>query len=281
MDKRCKVCGANVSSKAKFCQSCGSSEFIMDNNDQTIVLNEINSPYWQAPVPQKRPKKSNKGLIIAIIVVVLLVLAGIGSIAEKVFQSQGYGQRSDTILGSDFDNSDNVSPENNYIQSSDVEYTKGEFDGTTYINEWADIKLVLPAGFSNADSSTYSAAENSTTDCGVYFMADDTMSLIYICYEKLPTFPEYDEESYLDSAMNAMESQAPAGITYETTGVYTTTTIAGYAYASVECEFNNGYGDFVQSIYVRKIDNHMVFISAIGVSADTNNNLVKTITTVN
>lgn len=147
----------------------------------------------------------------------------------------------------------------------------------TYVNEWADIKLALPVGFSDADSFTYSAAESLNTECGAYFMADDTMSLMYICYEKLPTFPIYDEEDYLDSAMNVLKNQT--GITCEVDDVYSTTNIAGYAYVTAECNINNGYGNFVQSIYVRKIDGYMVFISAISNSADSNNVLVNNIST--
>ena len=54
-----------------------------------------------------------------------------------------------------------------------------------------------------------------------------------------------------------------------------------YAYATAECNFNNGYGDFVQSVYVRKIDGYMVFISAISNSADSNDVLVNNITKAN
>ena len=139
----------------------------------------------------------------------------------------------------------------------------------------------MPAGFQNADSETYSASENSTTECGVYLMAEDSMSIIYIVYEKLPTFPVYDEEDYLDAVVNTLKDP-PAGITYETTGItYTTKNIAGYAYAKADFKFNNGYGDFVQSGYARKQDDYMIFVCAIGTSAEANDALVNIISKAN
>lgn len=314
MGKQCKICGAIVPDNAKFCQKCGGNEFVttVADDEQTGLLNENSNPYqsaqpqsqvptytqtqynqsngfnsqqtWQQPqVPLNQPKKKKTGMIIGIVAAGLIVLAGIGLVAEKVLQEQGYGNDDD-----DYNGGYNFSLDDDYSNDSDdtssesinnIEYTKGTFDGVTYVNEWADIKLSLPEGFSNADSATYSAAESSNTECGAYFMADDTMSLIYICYEKLPSFPVYDEEDYLDSAMNSLKNIS--GVTYEVDDVYSTTNIAGYAYATAECNFNNGYGDFVQSVYVRKIDGYMVFISAISNSADSNDVLVNNITKAN
>lgn len=60
---------------------------------------------YQQPAPVQQPKKKNKGLIIGIVAGVLVVLAAIGSIAQKAFQNQGYGN-GDQPSGS---NSGNVS----------------------------------------------------------------------------------------------------------------------------------------------------------------------------
>lgn len=315
MNKQCKACGSDVPTEARFCQVCGSSQFVIEDDEQTGILTD--NPYqpvqnqntnnqiynqqpvntqpayqqpWQPPVPQNQPKKKKTGLIIAIVAAVLVVLAGIGMVAEKVFQEQGYGYyEDDGDSGYDFNIGGNNSSSNNDDNSSSsnddiaeaIKYTKGSFDGTTYINDWADIKMVMPAGFQNADSETYSASENSTTECGVYLMAEDSMSIIYIVYEKLPTFPVYDEEDYLDAVVNTLKDP-PAGITYETTGItYTTKNIAGYAYAKADFKFNNGYGDFVQSGYARKQDDYMIFVCAIGTSAEANDALVNIISKAN
>ena len=301
--KICKACGTDVPSEARFCHVCGNSDFIVDNQQQAVnnsnngnhnpptcnhnqytQQNSFNQVGWQPPVPQNQPKKKNTGVIVGIVAAVLIVLAGIGVVAEKALQNQGYGGTEEFDWDEDYDFSiddtsdfltDSGSPE----EPDEIEYTKGTFDGTVYVNAWADIKFTLPEGFSNADSTTYAAAESSNTDCGMYFMSDDTMGLVYICYEELPAIPVYDEENYLDVAMDNLKNQTQ--INYQTTDIYTTSNIAGYAYTSTECKFNNGYGEFVQNIYVRKIDNRMIFIAAIGVSADANNDLIKTITKAN
>lgn len=312
MQKYCSKCNCEVEENARFCSNCGSSEFKSIDPEATTVLNDnmgyqpqtsYNQPDYstqqpQAPVysqqqvpqfqqqmpfqPPVSPKKKGlKGWQIALIVVGVFALAGIGFIAEKVFQQQGYGDSKKPQSSYVDEDNNTFVDDNDNTSESEIEYTKGTLsDDGIYTNEWADIKFIMPDGFSNADSSTYSAAENSTTDCGMYFMADDTMSLVYICYEKLPSFPKYDEESYLDSAMKSVETQTPDGITYETTDRYTTHTIAGYKYTKAECSLNNGYGDFANSFYVRKQGDYMILISAISTSHASNDDLVSKITKV-
>lgn len=283
--KQCKVCGANVPDEARFCQTCGNSEFYM-NNPQLANVNPVNTSQpaygqnqynqqsmpnqqWQQPMPQNQPKKKNVGLIIGVVAAVLIVLAGIDAAAEKLFQEQGYGVYDDA--GDDFNAS-------NDVISNSKAYTEGTFDGAVYTNEWADIQFALPEGFSDADAATYSAAENANTDCGLYFIADDTMGLIYVCFEKLPAFPTYDEESYMDVLMDSLSSLTQ--LTYTVPDTYTTATVGGYAYTKAECELNNGYGDFSNTIYVRKLDDYMIVISTVGISPEANATLVKGITGV-
>ena len=287
MNKQCKACGSNVPADARFCQVCGGAEFITNNvptNQPVYNQNQYNqqppiNQTWQPPVPQNQPKKKKTGLIIGIVAAVLIVLAVIGMVAEKAFQDQGYGDNTGNNgdygynIGESNGTTDNTSSEN----EEKLYYSKGNFDGSIYENKWADIKFALPEGFSDADTATYMAAENSNTECGMYFMSDDTMGLIYICYEKLPTFPVYDEEEYLDSAMKSLENVS--GVTYKIPDTYSTATIGGYAYAKAECEFNNGNGDFANTFYVRKLDNYMIVISAIGVNSGYNDALVANITT--
>lgn len=287
MNKQCKACGSNVPADARFCQACGGAEFITNNvptNQPAYNQNQYNQQHpvnqtWQPPVPQNQPKKKKTGLIIGIVAAVLIVLAVIGMVAEKAFQDQGYGDNTGNNGDYSFNIGESDSTTNNNSQETPEKlyYSKGNFDGSIYENKWADIKFALPEGFSDADTATYMAAENSNTECGMYFMADDTMGLIYICYEKLPTFPVYDEEEYLDSAMKSLENVS--GVTYKIPNTYSTTTIGGYAYAKAECEFNNGNGDFANTFYVRKLDNYMIVISAIGVNSGYNDALVANITT--
>ena len=316
MQKYCSKCNCEVEENARFCPMCGSPEFTSVDSEATTVLNEnmgyppqphynqpdysaqqpsqpqtsVNSqqvPQFQQAVPFQPPvaqkKKGLKGWQIALIVVGVIAFAGIASIVVKVFRQQGYGDspKPQTSYFSEDNGNNSVEDNGDNFAASKIEYTKGTLsDDGIYTNAWADIKFVMPEGFSNADSSTYSNAEDSTTDCGMYFIADDTMSLVCILYEKLPDFPKYDEESYLDAVMESIETQMPTGIKYETTDRYTTQTIAGYAYAKAECNFNNGYGDFVQSFYVRKQGDYMIAIYAMGMSYASNDDLVSRITKV-
>ncbi len=228
---------------------------------QNVAYNQQNGQYAQQQYNQQnKPKKKKTGLIVALVILAVLVMAGIGKGAEILFRSQGFGL---------------------YDGLEDLEYTKGSFDGTVYTNEWADIKLKLPDGFSNADSATYATAEDVNLECGVYFTSDDGMSIFYVCYEKMPSVPDYDEEEYMDIVLNNVKEELEeAGLSYQLATRYTTETVAGYTYTKAENSFNNGYGDFVQTIYVRKIGNYMVFICAIGTSAESNDTLIKSITTV-
>ena len=284
--KRCNKCGTMVEMQDKFCNSCGGSDFIAINqpsqqntdynaNQPVHNQNQVQSQYQVQPQyqyvqqPPMPPKQSKKGVIIGFVAAGLIVLAGIGFFAEKYFQSQGYGD------GSSSENKPKVTISN--PEKSDVEYTKGEFDGSVYVNEWADIKMELPDDFSNADSSLYASTENSVTECGAYFIADDTMSLMYIAYEKLPT-SSYTEKLYLDAVLLQLKNVTE--VEYTVPDTYTTANIGGYTYVVAECPVKNDYGNFVNTIYVRKLDDYIICISAVGVSADSNADLVGKITTV-
>lgn len=186
----------------------------------------------------------------------------------------------DTYSKENYENSSVNSNNNDYTEeiTEKIYYSEGTFDGSVYENKWADIKFEMPEGFSNADLADYSSVENASTECGMYFIADDTMSLIYICYEKLPSSPVYDEEEYLDAAMKLLKNAS--GVTYTIPNTYSTTTIGGYTYTKADCGFNNGNGDFLNTFYVRKLDGYMICISAIGVNSASNDALVSNITTV-
>ncbi|MBQ1187165.1 MAG: hypothetical protein IIX54_05720 [Clostridia bacterium] len=360
MEKQCKSCGTMAPMDDRFCQVCGSSDFIMpnlpvnedmfesttvlnDNFENTTVLNDNfaqqqnneqqanpdfqqmfgslwqqsanqgsqqpNGQNWQQPTGQNwqqpeqnwqqpagqnwqqpvqpPPKKKNTGLVIGIIAGVVILLAIIGSIAEKALQSADYGN--DSNLDYDYsynDNSDDAygfdsyssEDTSSYVEEK-IEYTKGGFDGSVYVNDWADIKLNLPQGFSNADAATYAAGENDSTDCGAYFVADDTLSAIYICYEKLPIFPSYSESEYLDAVMNSLEGVTE--ITYQTTSTYSSINIGGYTYTKGATTFVNNYGTFCHNFYVRKIDNYAVVISVMAVSDSAADALANQVTRVN
>ncbi len=216
-------------------------------------------------------KFNQKLLIIFVLVYVLCSLAACGE--KSNISSYDYSE-------SNSNNESNVNSSDSSEEAPEkIYYSKGTFDGSVYINEWANIKFELPEGFSDADSATYNSAESLHTECGMYFIADDTTGLIYISFEKLPVFPVYDEEEYLDVAMKSLQNSSGDGVTYKTPDTYTTANIGGYTYAKSECAFNNSNGDFANTFYVRKLDNYMIVISAVGVDFSSNDALVNCITT--
>lgn len=267
ISEKCKSCGADAPLEAKFCPMCGCSDFTGNDAvfDQSgydagsdVPQPATESQMWQPAAPETPLKKKKTGLIIGIVAASLVVLVGIFLVVGKILQSSG--------------------SEVYYDSSVKTDYTKGTFDGSVYTNEWADIKFELPAGFVDADASTYATAESETTECGAYFTANDSMSIICIYYEKSPTVPVYDEETYLDASMKSFESVS--GITYKIPDKYSSSTVGGHEYMKAEIEFNNGYGNFLNSIYVRKLDNYMICISAIGIDSESISALVNKIKNV-
>lgn len=284
MNKRCKNCGANVPDNAKFCQVCRGSDFVADTSEQQQMNNDkivsAQSGYyqnqysqqppigqiWQPPVPQNKPKKK-AGLIVGIVAAVLVVLAVIGIVSENLIKSKDSGYY-DSGIGT-INDSENSDSEN---------YTKGEFDGAVYVNEWANIKLSIPEGFSDADSSQYSIVENSTIDCGIYFISDDRTSAIYVCYEKLPSYYTYNENKYLDAAIKALDTVS--GITYSAPDAYSEITVAGTSYTKAEYKLNNSYMTLVNTVCVRKLGDRMVSICVMSPTSEKNAELIDGITKV-
>lgn len=157
-------------------------------------------------------------------------------------------------------------------------YTKGTFDGSVYVNDWANIKLALPEGFSNASQDLYSASENENTDCGLYFMANDGTSFIFANFEDMTAYDKtYDEKDLLDQfIVTAKEMYAQMDLTFSYSDKYTVVNIAGEDYLTLDAELNGMTFKF----HVRRIENYMVEISAYGVDNATCEKLVSSITSI-
>lgn len=228
---------------------------------------------WQPSVSPNQPKKkSKKGLIIGISVgaaVVVLTIIGI-IVVGIITESNSY----DDYYDDDYYYEDYADDE------PIVEYTEGYFDGSVYTNEWADIELALPVGFSNGSEEEYANYKNSTTDCGLLFTSDTEITTLAICFEKLPSYPIYDEESYLDQGTENADSNS-YGVTFTPKGDYSFFTIGGQVYTKAVYTVDNGYNTYEQCVYVRKIDNYMIGISLLGTSETENDEIVEQITQIN
>ena len=212
----------------------------------------------QPPVPPVPRKKTNVGAIIGIVLgaIVLLVVIGIfaGSLLLNKEPSGDYGVNGEVTA-----------------EESDYAYTTGTFDGTEYVNLWADIRLPLPAGFSNADAETYNGLESDTVDAGVYYVSDTETRFIYICYEEIPSF--YDEEDYLDSAMKQLVDMN-TDLIITPAEAYYPVEINGKTYLSADFSMDNGFSQYVQSTYVRKLDGRIIGICILGETTEKNEELL-------
>lgn len=274
--KKCSNCGKMVNDADRFCQYCGSSNFDSEQIDRSFyetTIESSNNPmynnngypaYNQQPMGSSQPPKNKKNLGIAIALIILIFfLVGMGFLLGRTSQNND-SQGSNTKTSED---------------APKVEYTKGTFDGTTYINEWANIKLTLPEGFSNADSEYYTSSENETTDCGFFMASDTSYGSLVISFEKLPAIPKIDEEEYLDIVMDQLAQTTD--IAYEVTDNYTTKTIANQTYLTANCPVKNGDIDLVQTYCIRKIDNTMVAIIVTGFYTEENNKMLENIEAYN
>lgn len=316
MNKQCKKCGAIVPNEYAFCNNCGSSEFIVAEAQPQVNVaqpqpNQYNAgqpygyqqmptdqPYqpvapqnpqptqpYQAPQMPQQPKKKKTGLIVGIIIALvigaiifgIIGLAVIGACVAR--EETATGSVNSEVIGNVDDYADE-SKDNKYesTDKKEVSYTKGTFDGKEYVNEWADIKFVLPEGYENGDSSLYTASENENTECGGYFISKEKGSFIYFAFEKMPQFSFVDEEEYIDIAMQNYSKSFGSSCEVSKTSYRT---IAGNAYAKVSCEFTSSGQKFVNDLYVRKIDGYMVVVSAISLDSATNEVLVSKITKAN
>ncbi|MBR6780775.1 MAG: hypothetical protein IKM24_07155, partial [Clostridia bacterium] len=236
--------------------------------------------FAQPPAPKKKRMRWWQ-----ILIIVLCCLVVLGSVGTGIMFAMD--DNSDVVDNDDYYFDENYTFDTSFTDEADtqevteagVPYTKGVLADGVYVNEWANIKMTVPADFVNADSETYASSENAVTDCGLYLMSNDTMRLIYFCYEKLPTFSSYDEEKYLDAAMKALKDVEEIEFR-QISDTYKTTEIAGETYLTTDVIFDNGYGEFLQSVYVRKLGNYMIFICAISQDAEANAAMVNAITPI-
>lgn len=179
MLKICKRCEKEVFNDEKICPFCGQSDFIVidledksnstrqtvNQSRQTVndyyknqekqTTQSTNDNYAEQSTSHiKNTYKKSEGskkatIIIVVLVLIVNIIALIGSLISE--------QDSE-----DTKNSLNSGKEN-YSESSEgssgssevmIPYSKGKFDGTIYINEWADIMFTMPEGFSESEQES-------------------------------------------------------------------------------------------------------------------------------
>lgn len=282
--KVCYNCNNTLEDSAQFCDKCGAR--LVDQNPtptghyQQPVNNTPNGYYQQPvnnanytqqayqPVSPKQPKKKNTGLIVGIVAAALVVLAIIGSSAEKAFQEQGYGSSNVDDTPS-YTFADIIAPsinteatESQEDTTDAVSYTTGTFADGVYINEWANLRYDAGSIWTDGCADEYASYEGDpNTECGVILNDSTNGRQFVICFEKLTGVNVLiDEDTYLDAATSGLKDQyASMSLTCEMSDYYDTT-IAGEKYRTVRMSFEET--TMVQDFHVRKLDGYIVFIAA-------------------
>lgn len=165
----------------------------------------------------------------------------------------------------------------------------GEFDGKTYINQYAGIKYVLPDGFSHMES----ADEDSIISAGKTFASeheDEYISFTVINYSILGT--SFDKEAALQSGIASsvalsekklneyIESNSTYKNWYEVKTVYDDLVIAGdeYTVSHTTLDFKDSDTSVIgYSQFVCYKDDYVVMILVASGSEDENLRLIKSI----
>jgi len=142
-------------------------------------------------------------------------------------------------------------------------FGKGTLNGTTYINNWANLKFDFYGGFENGDSSAYSSCESAkNTYCGLIAIDNANKKQLNIIFEELTgtntsvTVEEYIEviTGVLDENYKSMNTPYEFGETFNQT-------IANENYRSFIVTFSEL--NYIQHISVRKLDNYIILITTI------------------
>lgn len=266
--KVCSKCGNVIEDNAMFCGKCGNRLEVQSQQSQYTYV--PNQPQYQPTPMQQPPKKKNTGLIIGIVAAVVIVLAAIGSIAEKVFQKQGYGQPSGNYTPSDdyvdddeyADNDDDTNDDSltNDNPTGVKTYNKGSVVDGWYVNEWANLRVDTSGSWTDGSAEEYASYDGTANlECGVILNDKAAQKQLVICFEKL-NGPSalLSEDGYLDAFVTDLkQTYANANLTC-TASDYYDTTIAGQTCRTVKITFDGM--STVQVVHVRKQDGYVIIV---------------------
>lgn len=138
---------------------------------------------------------------------------------------------------------------------------KGTVSGNVYTNEWADLQLMIPDGFSDLGEEYYESGDEAT-EISLCVTSDDFVSSVIVICEKLPIVQDYSEDEYLDVVTQQVMTQNVDFGVEQLYDDYSTTIVAERGYTTAFLS----WGGVVQGYFVRKLDNYMV---AICITAET------------
>lgn len=245
----CGKCGAQLPDNAEFCGNCGTKQ------------NTVNG--------QANMKKTNKWRIIGIVAAVLLVPNIIGMTVENLLQntSDSDNKTSITETENDIDYNSHFDEEKEDEQKEDEkEYKKGTFTATTYESEFIGIRYTAPDGWALAtESELQQIPSNASTTTEMQTLNSLDGSNIMILVEKMST-SNFTMDMYIYSLKSSLQSNGQVTITdIKEDGTYL---IAGEEYNVLSYTASQDGVSYSQTVYLRKINSHMIVITVTSASAD-------------
>lgn len=254
--KRCYNCKTIVDQNINFCPDCGNNQFEWVDKDITMQLRTEHSPWYNQEVSNTtreqnkiEEKRSNKLKIIVITMILIIIVGSLFAILMSFFSNND----------ADISN-----------QGPKVEYTKGELVNNVYYNEWADIKVSIPEGYSNATEDEYSNSTDEVSDCLLIFYEPSGDNMI-ISAQDISSYPNISVDAYLDGIMQNMENDVSIVFGLENVDITYWVNkeriqLHGYTYVQLSYQIAiKGEGQSrIQNIYARKIDNRiLMFITSV------------------
>ncbi len=306
--KICPNCSNTVEDSAVFCDKCG-TRFAVQNNTLANYAQQpsnqpnyvqqpqynygTNQPQYQNTAPQTPIKKKNTGVIIGIIAAVVILLAIIGSVAEKAFQNQGYGDGDENdytppySFGTSDSSSDaetDIAIDNNVF---DVDaYTKGSIVDGWYVNEWANMRFDTN-GWINGTEELNEASENdSNTEWGIMLYDEESLKQISIVFEKLHNLDDrLSESDYLSEQLDVATSYfeqlyQSVDLDFDFSDYYDKT-IAGEKFKAVKIGFISIDGlSLVEEVCIREHDGYLICVSILAQNSFDANAIANNIRTI-
>lgn len=267
----------------------------------------VYAPAPQQPMYAPAPQKKNRGVFIALIIVIVLLLAVGGFFAYQYFFSDSDKDDSksdhktnlstmapwddvDTGVNSDDRVERTLPPETTPPATNPPEttppatnppatnppvvlgYTKGGISGDFYVNEWLNLTLPVHGtwgGFqwSQGSATEYSSYENSTTDCGLILSESSVGYQIAIAFEELSgSSLSISESDYLDIVLEQLVTAYEQMDITSSVSSYQSFELCGASYLCGLLTATNM--EMAQAFFVRKLDDHMVFIAMTLPNAD-------------
>lgn len=274
MIKRCKNCGNTLDVNAGFCDTCGGTDFIVLNDDGTpyVAQNSYpnqnqaqnynaqqnfnaqqsfnNQPVNNIPVKAKKDKKTMILSAVAILVFGILVILGF-NLKSRRFANKYIDKSAKTTLNFEI------------TTKPTVPYSKGTFDGKTYINEWANLKITVPDDFVSVEPPA--ASEEGNYKSEVVAQANNTTDVIQImiCDFDAEDAKGLSNGEIIDSLFKKIketEKNAFDSFLYST---YAKAYIAGKEYIYFDCSLSKSSQDFKGRVYATVIENHIIVLSQI------------------